>query len=341
MRRRHHRPLFYLVICALFFLTAIGIRFAMASSPPMLAGFETPSVELPARPRLHAPARARARERVADPYAGWQAWCEPVAMTSCKTDDDCSSLSTADRAHHRCVRPWWAERGTDERVCAPKWPSRREQKWRRARMEEIVEEICSGAACNERALSNFLGIVAERESAWRPWKTHRLNGDLRANREAWARLAPRYAGNPHHRDRDRWQGYGDKGQNAALFTFLWDPMAPPEILCREVESTATYLARARIAVRKQADLGIAPTWASVHAALASGEVRPSERALQSFRKQAGRVGLDADAPVTSRSFGRDLGTDVLSRRLAAELLRLRVDARHGRHWLVADILAGS
>jgi len=148
-------------------------------------------------------------------------------------------------------------------------------------------------------------------------------------------ITPRYGSvnnPPHYDDRERWQGYGLFGQNAALFVHHWDPAAPPEALCREVEAVATYLAKARVALRKQQDLGVPTTWASVHAALAAGEVRPSSATLDRFRKQARkqRSSLDVDARISERSLGRGLGRDVLARRLAAEILRGRLDVVTGR-----------
>ena len=318
------------VIAMLMLAISLLIRVAMATSRverwvaiPELA---PPPVEL-AEPEL-------ADEP--DPYAGWQTWCEPIEPAPCRTSKDCAAAP--DGRAQRCVTPWWANRkipaAERPKVCASPWPGRHEQKWRRARLDTIVAQLCRRPHCNPVELTAFVGVVASRESTWRPWKAHRLNGDLRANRTAWGRLASRYRGNPHYRDRNRWQGLGDKGQNAALYVFLSDPMAPPEILCREVESTDTYLARARIAVSKQADLGLRPTWATVHAALATGDIRPKASAVDRFRPQARKAGIDPDRRVTTRSFGERLGADVASRRLAAEILRARVDARLGSRFVV-------
>ncbi len=292
------------------------------------------------RTRLHRgrPARKghRSRPAAADPYAGYQSWCEAPVPPPCRTDDDCRSLPSVAGRAQRCVRPWWS-RTAGDRVCASPWPGRREQAWRRARIEQVAKEISfsrnsSGARGNARDLAAFLVLVAGRESSLRPWKAHRLNGDVRANRTAWARMHERYRDSPHYDDRERWQGYGLFGQNSPLFVHHWDPAAPPEVLCREVEAVATYLAKARIALRKQADLGITPTWASVHAALAAGEVRPSKKTLDRFRNLARKRApdLDVDARISERSLGRSFGDDVLARRLFAELLRARLDDVTGR-----------
>lgn len=274
---------------------------------------ETPESEAPDAPEV-------------DPYKGFEQWCEPLNPTPCTSDDQCALAR--DGRPRRCIKPWWTARGETLKVCAGKWPTKHEQKWRKDRLAAIVDHVC-GRGCDEDQLAAFLGIVAARESSWRPWKSHRLNGDVRANRDAWADQRARYTGNPHYAARDRWQGYGMFGQNSPLGVHFWDPMAPPEVLCREVESVSVYLERARGAARKQEFLGIDPTWATVHAAVAGGKIRPSAKSIENFRKVAARVGLRGDDPVTPRSFGRGLRDDVRLRRLDADLLRTSLDARFG------------
>jgi len=316
------------VLAMLMLATALLIRVASASSSSVKRWVVVPPVELVER---GVAADEPEVEVELEPYEGWNTWCERVVPAPCRTANDCAPAP--DGRAQRCVTPYWANKKLPKaerpKVCASRWPGRHEQQWRRARLETIVAHVCRRPGCDPVELAAFVGTVAARESTWRPWKAHRLNGDLRANRTAWGRLAGKYRGNPHYRDRDRWQGLGDKGQNAALYVFLSDPQAPPEILCREVESTDTYLARARIAVNKQADLGLRPTWASVHAALATGNIRPSAAAVERFRPQARKAGIDPDERVSARDFGDRLGADVPSRRLAAEILRARVDARFG------------
>jgi len=284
-----------------------------------------------------------------DGYEDAKRWCEQPVLRACATEADCAAVVLPGGGRTHCAKPYWAK-DDQTKVCAAKWPSRREREWREARLHEIVGEICSGARCRPSQLGAFLALVATRESTLRPWKAHRLNGDVRANRVAWMLKAKRYGhehvvekkkgrevivgvklrkgGNRYYADEMRWQGYGLFGQNSPLFVYLWDPEAPPEVLCREVEAVATYTERARVAATKQRNLGITPTWATVHAALAAGEVRPSPGAIERFRKQARRTELDPDAVVTPGSFGRSLGSTVPARRLAAELLRVRVNAKH-------------
>lgn len=285
--------------------------------------FEPPT---PVEPRISVPALDNTPTPHVDPYDGFAKWCEPLHPTACTRDEECSR--GRDGRARRCIKPWWTAPGEKLKVCAGSWPTRHEQKWRKARLAAIVEHIC-GRGCDESDLTAFLGIVAERESSWRPWKSHRLNGDVKANRETWSSKRSLYTENPHYAQRDRWQGYGLFGQNSPLFVYLWDPQAPPEVLCREVEAVSTYLERARTSARKQADLGIDPTWATVHAAVAGGKIRPSERSIEAFARVAARAGLDGNARVTPRSFGRGFGDDVRLRRIGADVLRTSLDARFG------------
>lgn len=120
-------------------------------------------------------------------------------------------------------------------------------------------------------LTKFLRLVAMRETTYRPWKRHRLNPDQSANERAYVRQAGRYGievktvcangkdrckndlkvissvtpadpdFNSHYKDMWRWQyGLGMYGEVAALHVASWDPMAPPEVLCREFPATEAY-----------------------------------------------------------------------------------------------------
>jgi len=141
--------------------------------------------------------------------------------------------------------------------------------------------------CDPDKLSRFLRIPAKRESTWDHQTDHRLDPDRIANRNSYKRMYRRgvYKGNPHfyegltlgksgkplfrlkdlefHCDPDnpydqncdgvpdRWSvGYGWYGMNAALFTWRWDPMAPPEVLAKRVPATLTILRAMRKAWRK-------------------------------------------------------------------------------------------
>ncbi len=147
-------------------------------------------------------------------------------------------------------------------------------------------------------------IPYDRETTRRPFKRHRLEADLRANRTSWFKQAPAYGweavvdegGNfvtmdkaeeeasPHYGERHRWHyGLGPFGQNAAIYVRYWDTAAPPEVLCKEVEAVESYLRNARRVVKNLRN-GIrcrgeyyenrAPTWEVVHRAASSGKSCP-------------------------------------------------------------------
>jgi hypothetical protein len=260
-----------------------------------------------------------------DPYEGWDRWCEGPT-TPCSRDADCAPDRTG-RAR-KCIRPWWSK---DERVCAIPFAARGEVAATKAKVRRIVDGQC-GSGCNAEKLWKFVSIVAARESSWRTWKQHRLDPDVRAAKHTWSKYAALYADNPHRAARQRWQGWGLLGQQSPTFAMLWDvDGAPPEVLCRPVVAVATYLSMARRAWRKQADLGIAPTWNTVHAAVSLGKVRPTEDALAGFRRQAERVGLDPDERIGLRQLGQVLGASPEARNATAALLDadLLVASRRG------------
>lgn len=342
---------------------AAGLPTTFADALLRLAQPQQPTAALPPVGRREHPSKGRRRPLrgadstlAPDGYQGAERWCEAPVAVPCRVDADCTKVSVPDSRPHKCITPWWADEAERKlkkaqkiKVCAAPYPNRTEKKWRKQRLAAIVEQICVGTSCNEADVTALLSIVAGRESSWRPWKAHRLNGDVEANRTAHLSRARRYGheqivqtsskgkpipiavkltkdGNPYYGDVERWQGWGYYGQNSPLFVALWDDRAPPEILCREIEATETYLERARIAARKQADMGIAPTYATVHYALGSGQLKPKPEALARFIAKAKRRGLDATKPVSASSFGKRLGPTVESRRLAAEILRGQVEA---------------
>lgn len=293
-----------------------------------------------------------------NPYAGRRAWCEPMDHERlCKTDRDCDGVAHPSHKKLHCVRPWWAERaGTDTKVCSPGWTNRVERKWRRDRLHDLLSRqyFDVGKASEARKadrLERFLWVVYERETTARPWKRHRLNGDVRMARTAWFRQQYRYGWSvtkdrhgqvdeikacraiprrkgeprglakcrertpsPYYPDQDRWSfGLGPYGQQAALWTDDWDPLAPPEILCGEVESTETFLRGARRVWKKLAG-GImcdgqiyrpSPTWRDIHRGIAGGKLCPARRGKDKddFGKAARRWGLDPDEHVSLAMLG--------------------------------------
>lgn len=298
--------------------------------PPVALVDDAPApVQRPTTPR--APA---------DPYAGWSEWCAPVVLPLCKTAADCPGTEPSGKPW-KCVK---VDEGTHR--CMGSWPTRSERERERARLRTFVDLRC-GKGCNATKLHSLLSLVALRESTLRPWKRHRLNGDVRANREGWLRYADRYGheqrvakvrgkdrlagvrftkdGNPHYRERERWEtGLGLYGMNAAGWTGEWSVDAPPEVLCRDVEASEAYLRRARRALRKL-NAGIdcdhdgtrewhgaagRPTWYDVHRAASGGKLCPSASSRAQFEPRARAAGLDPYEPITSAMLGEPIPRDV-------------------------------
>ena len=206
------------------------------------------------------------------------------------------------------------------------------------------------------ALHSYLWMVMIRESSSRPWKRHSLSADQKANESAWGTRSEKYgwevvvdkdenvtmrrlANNPneHYRNRRRWMGLGYFGQNSPLWVHRWSVHAPPEILCRRVESVETYLRKARSVVRRwekgikckgEMWVNTEPTWADVHRAVSSGKVCPSDTGTSStpsLERRAKQVGLDINHRVTLASFGTPIQKEGQNER--ASELRGAVNAR--------------
>lgn len=266
-----------------------------------------------------------------DPRVGW---CEPLDQPFCRDASDCADGM-------RCVTPWWAEANTEAKVCAMPWPTRDERRWRANRLRVVVDHLCKRSdGCEPNDLHGYLRVIALRESTWRPWKRGRLNPDLVAAGSAWVKHRDEYAGNPAAADPERWStGLGLYSAIPALWLRRWDVMAPPEVLCGEVEATEAHLRAARDQVRKIAG-GIdcdgdghreftgtsreqSPSWYDV-SRTNSGKLCPgSEEHQEVFAARAERVGLDPWAPVTVADLGQPIPTDVQDQ-VAAEL-RARMD----------------
>jgi len=221
-----------------------------------------------------------------------------------------------------CEWPWWAhdlaEWGAANRMGDD--PSR--LCWRLKGGTKALKQCKSKHWCQPDKLHKLLALVASRESTWQNQTTHELNKDVEANQRAFAKAQKRgwYEDNPHFLNPDRWQrGYGWYGHNAALKVALWDKDAPPEILCRQVESTEVYLRNARDSFRKLwnkygdsvervyvvqspnpggADEKVkvkGVTWYDVHRAASSGKLSPEKviktRAWSKRRKKWMKVGF--------------------------------------------------
>lgn len=260
-----------------------------------------------------------------DPRAGW---CEPLDQPFCRTTADCSDGA-------RCVRPWWAATGTDAKVCARSMPTRGERRWRADRLRVYVDHVCKRSdGCEPNDLHAYLRLMVLRESTYRPWKRHRLSADLRASAKALDRNADVFADNPAFGDPDRWTSVGMLGQAPANWLQRWDPMAPPETLCGEVESAEAHFRRVREAVaiiaagvdcggeRFTGTADGRPSWYDV-SRVNSGSLCPGSQAHRdAFAARARRVGLDPWAPVTPRDLGESIpreGQDEIAASIRAKM----------------------
>lgn len=256
-----------------------------------------------------------------------ESWCEPIDLFPCSTASDCPR--TPDGSAMSCVRPWWREAATEgERVCVVGFPTRDVQEWRAARLRVLVDEICKRSdGCDPEALHDYLAVLALRESTWRPYKAHRLEADLDANRRAWLRYANRYVDSPAAGDPARWAaGRGLYGQNPAALLHVWDASEIPEALCGEVEATLVHLRTARDRWRRlergvicggrehHGTGGGKPSWYDLSLVNSGSEACPatSGRALtvrEGFVDRAHARGLNPYGAVTLRMLGRPVSRD--------------------------------
>ncbi len=242
----------------------------------------------------------------------------------CASDAQCTP--DAGGRQTRCVRPYWAKGDRrHERVCAARWPSRSERKDIADRIRATARRLCPRHKdCDD--LAEVLVAVGLRESTLRPWKAHRLNGDVRAARVVVTRrrLELAGAGNGYLGDQDRWGTLGLYGMNAALWIDEVDTTAPPEVLCRIPDATVAYVRRMQRAARK---IGggidcdgdgqrerVRPTWARLHDAASGGDLCGRSRA-RSLRRVLRSMGsdVDVDALVTARQLGRSIPLDLAER----------------------------
>lgn len=264
-------------------------------------------------------------------------WCEPVDPPPCRTSADCSPAS--DGTPRVCIREWWVE-GSAEHVCTTGYPNRRVQAWRADRLRVIVDAVCErNDGCDPEALHDYLAVLVLRESTWRPYKVHRLNGDVRANARAWERVAETYKDSPAYDEPWRWQvGRGYYGQNAAYLLEQWDATAVPEVLCGEVEATLVHLRTARDRWRRLNDgvtcdgaehhgtaSGGRPSWYDISLVNSGSSACPGSASIRAgFERRAESRGLDPYGPVSLRMLGLDVPRaeqDAFAATLRAEMDR--------------------
>lgn len=307
-----------IVLAALAGLVVAQALAGCDSPQPSALGLRLPSLDVHvAMPDVEvAEPIVEVTEPAHDLRAGW---CEPLDPPFCRQQADCD-------AREQCVRPWWAE--TDEsKVCNRRWPTLAEKRWRSDRMRVFVDRVCRrGNGCEPNDLHAYLRLLTGRESSWRLWKRHRLGPDRDAAAEAWAERKSEFADNPAADNPDRWStGLGPLAQNPALWLPRWDPMAPPEVLCGEVEPFEAHLRAARDQVRKirrgvdcdddgereffgtacDAD-GCSPSWYDA-SRTNSGSPCPGDADHQRrFVARAADVGLDPWGAVTTADLGASI-----------------------------------
>ncbi len=175
------------------------------------------------------------QEATKELYAGWGSWCEPMHYEiECKTHKDCEGKTHVSGRNDalKCLHPWWAEKGSDLRICNPGGASRTERRWRYARLRELVGQAyfdetehcewaweveenkhgtksfnrvwadgkqmhhqnwrCQREWARAKKLTDFLWVPYKRETSARPFKRHRLDPDAAANAKAWVKEASVY-----------------------------------------------------------------------------------------------------------------------------------------------------
>ncbi len=286
-------------------------------------------------PEVPEPEPLRTEPRV-DPRVSW---CEPLDQPFCEDHRDCSNGT-------RCLRPWWANTNTTAKVCAMQWPTRATQRWQAKRIQVYVNHVCKRSrGCDPIALMNYIETMVDRESAWRWWKRHWLSPDVEAATDAFDARRTELAANPAINNPDRWMtGLGLLAQNPAIWISAWDPLAPPEALCGEVEAIEAHLRIARNAVNKilggvdcngdgtddfwgtscEHEGECQPSWYDV-SRVNSGSLCPGNAGHQRrFERRAKAFGLDPWDPVWSHQLGDSIPRDRQDE-IAAEL-RTAMDA---------------
>lgn len=259
-------------------------------------------------------------------------WCEPIEPTPCSPDVPRSCSPAPDGTPRTCSRFWYLSESV-EFGCMLAFPTKAVQRWRSDRLRVIVDAVCEPTdGCDPVALHSYLAVLVMRETTWRPYKVHRLSGDVDANKLAWSRHSDRYAGNPAAGNPVRWSvGRGYFGQNAAGWLWRWDVLAPPETLCGEVEAVLVHLRAARERWHKL-DRGVTgcepdgllhhgtshdgdPSWYDVSLVNSGSEACPATDGTplavrEGFEQRARSRGLNPYATVTSAMLGRDVARGV-------------------------------
>lgn len=362
-----------LTACVALLLVGFSVSGPQSSAKPRATSEDAAAVEQtpPESPELEV---AEPPADPVDPYEGWESWCEDLDKQPCRCDAEVETCK-GDLVRHKGTtvykacepdvtgRPTVCLRKRGE--CIPRWLNRKKQKVQRANLRIIIDHVCKPPAwwtpdvqcwkfkwrtarkcnqkrwCDPEKLHRFFRPIILRESTW-DWETrHFLDPDRLANQRAWAKHKKRktYEGNKHFLQRDRWGGLGWLGQNSPHFVYLWDSMAPPEVLCRRVPAVETARRLLRKAWRKIAggidcvdaegvpytrtrmlagqkrdykvDTKQTPTWYLLHRAVWGGDLCPQHTKKADFYKRAfekrlAGVDLDPHEEVTLEMLGRQI-----------------------------------
>lgn len=299
----------------------MGIVFRVPEIDPMSVAELGPIQAGPAEPE-------RGGGEVYDPRSNW---CERLEQPWCQHDRECTDGT-------KCVAPWWASVNTTAKVCAMPLPNLRTKRWRIARQRVVVDYLCQRKyGCEPNNLHRYFRAISLRESTHQPYDRHRRNPDLEAAWEAWQKHKHKFENNPAYHNPDRWMtGVGMFGFIPAIWLPRWDPMAPPEVLCGEVEALVAYVRAAKDQFSKikrgvdcngdgardfwgtscgpegwSPNMGLlasecSPSWYDISLTSSGTTCPTSEARRNAFAARASRVGLDPWGPVTTLSLGRPI-----------------------------------
>ena len=349
------------------------LPFVSAPAVPQ-APRERPAPSLPTPPTVvpDAPEAATPPEEASNPYEGWSTWCDQEWDWACEDDGDCAGMTDPVGHPLFCGRPRWA-RGNEDvtaKVCRPGAFGLSRRRSEKKRLRVFVDAVChppdwyepgtecwqykwkkareckQANWCDPDKLAAFLGLIALRESTWKPYVRHHLNPDIHANETAWGNRDEDYGwdiaideygniasakrlrpdANDHYPEMGRWStGVGWYGQNAPIYVQEWDVEAPPEILCREVEASESYL-RVTRRVWKKVRSGLDcdqdgereffgsatlngepwPSLADVHQGASGGKICPRANFHERFVRRAKRAKLNAYEPIMLEQLGEPI-----------------------------------
>lgn len=278
--------------------------------------------------------------------------------------------------HWRCTQEARAAQTLADFLWVPYFRETTARPWKRHRLDADVaanatawlKEASAYGWVVELACEDGRPLTRGDDGHWRDAKGRRCRkgrdsrGKYTRNRKVIADYFPdpnAERHNPYYGERHRWQyGNGGVGKNTAYGTQDWDMMAPPEILCREVEGFESYLRDARHAVSVLRQGGVdcggdsryrgratvlerdpmtkevvgerevaEPSWSDVHRVASGGRFCPrlgssGAAYARKFSARMTSVGLRASAPVTLEMLGEPISRENQNERAAEILVRI-------------------